>query len=737
MLGHPKLSLERKVGWEEMIKVKMKVKNMIWLFIGLLFTVFVIIPFFNIVLANNLSNSRPEIAEKLYRINLKYPTRFMKDESLYKLSEEIMEGFGRYNIMMQAKIGGEPLDYDDATEAIENYEKIIKNYPKSGYYINSYKRILDSYIYLGDGSNLDKWIEWGSSKDNIDINKMSDLYRSYTHFINREYDESDEILEGYSLGNENLDYIYYFLRGHIEFVQEDFDKALEYYEKASDIGWQHKTSFLGNYVADRRNHWLQTLRYNKGDNKIRGKVTAGGVGIPFVEVYLQYPNQGYSSNGGDFIAITDKNGYFETIGIKDGKYEIGIGIGMPIVFDKVYMEKGIYYIELEEDMEFNFEFTSPMKITRPGVGEIVKDNKFTVEWENIDGADYYNVLSIGFGDSMGMEGSSIRFHIEDENGRSKIKDNTAIFDLELLRGMGAGTMFSDEDMKINPEAIVGYFYPGTESILVVNAYDKGGNLLNSSLPIISYYEGMASVKIENGELTEGEKIILSSNYEEAIEYYENILSKDKNNQEALKYLAKIHMVNWKKDKKEMDKAIDYGNRFYKLTENTEILEKILGQMDSNDYRQYSDNVEDILVLIAKKEITTEFYSTRGKYYKAIGEFEKARADLLVDEHDYLYENIIYIDIYLGEEDKALDRLRNKDINFYFINKINLIKGIEGLSKLDKEGSEYKEFKEYLSKLIKRKDGHIKGQEVFHSIYNNIKDPYIKIILNEIKEDNRW
>src|SRR5690606_7716994 len=131
---------------------------------------------------------------------------------------------------------------------------------------------------------------------------------------------------------------------------EDFDRALGFYEKASDIGWQYESNFFGSLTPDGRRHWLSTLGFHKGDNKIRGRVSLDGVGIPFVEVFVQYSHSGYSSSSNDFIAITDKDGYFETIGIKDGQYDIGIGIGTPLLFDKVYLDKNLRSIRVDGDM---------------------------------------------------------------------------------------------------------------------------------------------------------------------------------------------------------------------------------------------------------------------------------------------------------------------------------------------------------------------------------------------------
>lgn len=719
------------------MKIKMKVKNMIWMLIGLLFFIFIIVPFANVQIANSLRYSKPEISEKLYKANLNYPINFMKEETLYNLSENIMNGFGRDNVFLQARVGSKSLDYKTIISVTENYKKIIRDYPKGKYFVAAYKSLMDSYIFLGDSDNLEIWIGWGKNKDNEEIKQMSIYYDGYNHFANREYDKAEEILdESLELGNRELDYMYYFLKGHIEFMKEDFDQALEYYAKASEIGWPHETHFFGSYAPDERKYWLENLQYNNGKNKIKGRVVVENKGLPFVPVFLQYPNDGYRSRGGQFVGITDKNGYFETIGVKDGKYDIGVGVGSHISYDKVYLDKSQWVLSLYNDVEMDFKFTSPMKVLKPSPNTIVKEGKFTIEWEEIPGADYYNISTIVFSDeknSTGSSSSTIK-QIRGENSKPDTKIELSIDKLNNEMGM---MTWSDDDGPVNPEAILGYFYPGAKRPIIVNGYDREGNMLGSSIPSTMYYENLPSIIIEDEQLTKGQNMILSKNYEGAIQYYEQMLSEDKNHEEALEYLAKIYMIDWKRDKQDTGKAIDYAKRIYELTNKTNILERTLRNMSHEDHIKYGNDIEKIISLIPKENMTDELYWSRGEYYKSIGEFEKAREDFLLAKSDHLYSDIIYIDLLFEEENLALDRLINEPINFYAIDKAKLIEGIEGLKKVDKNSKEYKEFKEYLSLLLKREGSHETRKAEFNKIYKTIKDPSIRIILNEIKSDNHW
>ncbi|WP_333638048.1 carboxypeptidase-like regulatory domain-containing protein [Tissierella praeacuta] len=711
------------------MKIKVKVKTLILSSLIVLFCIFGIVPFANIELANYFSSSKPEIAEKLYDYYLRYPIALRKDEALYKSAQSTMNGFTRYNIMMGMQLGEKTLDYTTINNTIDKYKNIIIDYPKSDYYTLAYKGILDSYIYLGDSDNLKKWIDWGKLQDYKKIKDISVLYEGYNYFANREYNKAEELLSTFVLGNNDMDYIYYFLKGYIEFAKEDFNKALEYYDKASEIGWQYRTHFFGSVVPDGRKLWLDELDFNKGKNKIKGRVTADGVGIPFVEIYLQYPNQGYASRGIDFVAITDKDGYYETIGIKEGRYDLGIGIGTAIFFNKAYLTKNVYNLEVSDNVEFDFEFKTPMKVISPKPEELVEGNKFEVKWEEVNEADYYTVRAVAIDD-----GSSMTVSIRDENGKNKIKGNKAVFNIEMLKNSPTGYSIDDDEI-VNPEAIMGYIHGETMIPIIVNAYDKNGNMLRSSVPMTSRYENVPSIKIV-GKLTVGEKLIVNKEYEKAVGYYENLLLEDKDNIEALSYLSKLYIFGWGKGTKDVHKAIDCGTKVYNLSGNADVILRVLGQMNSNDYRDNKEIIKELFDIIPNEYRDIYFYWYRGEYYRALGEFEKAREDFLFTDNIFL-SDIIYIDLYYGKYERAIDFLRNNNVKFYYMNKGKLIEGIELLSKLPQDDKEYIIFREYLFRILKREGDYNHRKEDFDKVYNSIKNLGIKIILNEIKIDNNW
>jgi len=159
-------------------------------------------------------------------------------------------------------------------------------------------------------------------------------------------------------------------------------------------------------------------------------------------------------------------------------------------------------------------------------------------------------------------------------------------------------------------------------------------------------------------------------------------------------------------------------------------------MNSNDYRDNKEIIKELFDIIPNEYRDIYFYWYRGEYYRALGEFEKAREDFLFTDNIFL-SDIIYIDLYYGKYERAIDFLRNNNVKFYYMNKGKLIEGIELLSKLPQDDKEYIIFREYLFRILKREGDYNHRKEDFDKVYNSIKNLGIKIILNEIKIDNNW
>src|SRR5690606_5474242 len=146
-----------------------------------------------------------------------------------------------------------------------------------------------------------------------------------------------------------------------------------------------------------------------------------------------------------------------------------------------------------------------------------------------------------------LSSGSITYAIPNEAGEHEIRETETIIDIDTVNYHPTAAFYSGDsrhEALISLNAILGTCYPGISVLIIVKAFDKEFNLLNKSLPLISNYEDVTVVRVENRELTAGERLILNIEYEEAIEYYEALLEDDSTNIEALTYLSRIYAHGW-------------------------------------------------------------------------------------------------------------------------------------------------------------------------------------------------
>ena len=717
------------------MKIKIKVRTIIKLTILALFIFIVVIPFGTLQIANFLDSRGNDKAKVFYESYLAKTVKFQDAQALYNYANNLVGYPSRYTIMMQGSGGsGDRSTLEDLNKAKLALEEIIKK-GQGDYFDLAYKKLMDISIITQNPKELEEWIDWGQNNDDSKIKYISDLYNSYYHFVNRDYEKANEILNIYE-EEQISDYGYYFLKGYIALFQGDINKAKSYFDERNYVGAnKYDDTLFGTASHQSRDFLLEDYMKDQiGEFKVRGHVTFNGKPMPFVEVYIQENFAGYRSSGEEFIGITDINGEFETIGFREGRYDIGIGLSNSMLYDKIFLSKDKRFIDIDKDLNYDFAFSSPIKVTDPRPGTLIKDDEFKVQWDVVEGVDYYDIQTIVFENHDENSGSSARFSIlYNSSNRELLKDNEIVLNLNELRKSTGGFMWSGDEMIVQPSAILGTFIKGYKYPLVINAYDEDKNLIGSSLPINSYYDKMPSIEVE-GELNEGEKLISNKEYEEAIEYYTDILENDPNNEEALIYLSKIYYIGYKKDMEDYNKALEYAIRYDEIKDDTSLINNAIGFMDHEAHRRHKEYVSDFFENVDDEKRDEHYYFDKGKFYLSTRDYEKARETL--EKTSFVRTNLFFIDLYLGELDSALSRLE-EGIDLYRMNKITLRESILGLYQDDNLSEDYRYLKELLDYILSHDDVYDEGLSFYNKIITKVKNKNIRAIFNEIKMYMNW
>ena len=691
------------------MKLKIKIKNLILITLAAILMVLIVVPFTTLQIANFLNSMDSNKAAVFYESYLRKAIKPNEVQALYKYAEHLSGSKDKYLIFLNGY--GSPSSkttLEDMKKAKNSLIKILADEKSSEKYTRlAYRKLLDILVSTGENLELKKYLEWGSNSEDKDIKHTSSIYNA---LLIGDYKLAGELLDNLDIA---LNRDYYNIKGYIALLKDENELAKDYYSKAGLSYWYDEYEDL-----------------LKGQYKIRGKVSYNGVGIPFAEISIQESTSGFRVGSNGFTAITDINGEYETIGIRSGRYNIGIGLNHAVLYDKVHLNQNISFLELEEDMEFDFKFVDPIIVLEPKPGTIIDEESFVVRWEPVEKADYYSMDTIAYSNPMDKNRGMLRYGITYNFKCDNPKDEGFLFNVDKLRSQ-ANVYSYEDDWVPTPATILGGFLPGFDYPIIVKAFDKDGNLVGSSQGQRVYLDQMNSINIK-GELSKGENLILKGEYEKAIEYYEESLDNNPEDKEALKYLSKFYTLGWKEGTIDYIKAIDYGKKYYDLYGDSHLLLETISNMNHRDKKLNKKLVKEILDNTPEEDKDFYYYNQLGSYYEGIGEYiEAIRAYEKMDA--YMPSNTLLMDLYLGDLNSALDRLNTPNLQLYMISRKTLIRSIERLIVDDLQTEDYKYFQEILEKHLSGELRGEEGKQLFYKLRKMIQNPDIRAILDEFKE----
>ncbi|WP_313165193.1 hypothetical protein [Sedimentibacter sp.] len=717
------------------MKIKIKIKTLILALLLISLTFVWGIPTATLSIAYLLEN-KPDKATLFFERYASYPT-VSKVKGGYLYADSLMSDFPKYSIFLTGWGGGDNTSPEDVEKVKNTLAGIMKEAPKSSetvYYIDSYRMLLDLAIDVGDAEMLKEWISFGQNSSEEEIVYIADIYNAFYLHVSRDREGAKKIIaeyEGSEFADANLD----ILSAEIELFDGNYEDAKRLYNEFNGGSnyWPRIGSVFGSMGYLDRSFWFDYIMDDfRGDNVITGTVTFEGKPMPFVEIYVQRADGGMHSRGESYIGITDENGEFETLGLRDGLYSIGIGLDSSLLSDKVLQRSNHQYTELAGNGgKVDFTFRKTFDVASPEPGQTVNGEEFTVSWEEVEGAAYYTVEPVITEEPYKKSGTSFRGPASDKNGNGKFTTNYAVFNVEMLRNQFI-IRFGGDGTSIEPLTVLGAFLPGAEYPIVVNAYDNDNKLITSSISMRSYYDSIPSVTVE-GKLTKGEEMILRRDYTGAIAHYENILNDNPDDVEALRYLVRIYGTGWKLEEGNLEKAYEYGKRYGNITGDNKMLINTLNIMSRDEIKENSEII-GLAFEQAKDDIDENEYYFLSRYYIALGNYEAARE--MLEKAGSVTDTLVYLNMYFGDYAKAAENLQSKD---YYLSRLasdKIINAVRALGENPPVAGDRQVFDDFLLKLIYGVH-YEKGQSLYYETVKQIEDDNIKTILYEIYLDNQW
>ncbi|MGM0396422.1 MAG: hypothetical protein ACQEP4_05135 [Bacillota bacterium] len=715
------------------MKIRIKVKTLLLVLLVFAVAYLWIIPQSTLAIARYLDKKDSPRADLFFERHIKMDDSI---EGRLDYAKSLVKSFQKFTIYQQGWGGGEETSQEDMAKAEELLKEILKKDPSRNeekLYMQAYTMLMDISIANGDAKTLRELVEYGEKEN--DLRDDSLIYKAYLHFVEREFDEAKNIIS--KLEDEGLDDPRFeIILAEINLAEGNVQEAKEQYKLFQNRDWRLvEDSYFASGAYNSRNYWLEESEdLLSGNNKIKGRVTYEGEPMAFVEVYILNADGGIRIGRESYVAITDENGYFETMGLADGIYDVGLGLDSSLLTDKVFQRSETGYVDLTQNDEYiEYTFRRTFQVYSPQPGEIVEDDEFTASWEEVADAAYYTVEPVIFSNPLEKTGGSFRSPIEDVNGEDRFKETTAKFRISDCRNQTGGMSFEGEEWILGSSAVLGKFLPGGEYPIIVNAYDSENLLLTSSFPMRTYYDEIPSIVIE-GELSEGQKLVAEMKYPEAIEHYENILEDNPDNIEGISSLVKIYGIGWKKGEKNLGRAFELIEGIDDEKLKADLLNSVLSQMDTEEILEFENQVREGIEILRQYDKDNSYYN-KYKLYLAKEDYRGAR-DALENLENFLPDSLIFLHIYLGDYDLAVERLL--DARFYpsRLQGDAIISAILGLGENTPPDEEMEALKEFLLEMIKG-GAYENRNEIYDKLVESVQNQDILTIADEIYNARHW
>lgn len=560
---------------------KIKVKHLI-LAAAVLVVIYALVPFAYSIAAKNYSRKGDtEYAAVYYEKALSLTPDIMRSgEDIYDYANTLSSGATEHSLYKifpygHGGSGNNKLPTDEALDtAINLYKDLIENYSSDPWAKWGYIRLAEIYLYLGDYKEAEKYLI--SGKANANAGLIYALYNS-----TGEYDKGINLLKDLIKNNKSyFDMNYYDSLAQLYINYGKYNEAILTYKQAMDkaaeiYGEDGEASLLvRKEELKAKIKKVQEIKYDK-EMEIRGigskmgrcsgRVTVDGRGIEGIRVYIKDKSiykEDYIGGSLDLpYTRTDKDGYYSIDNVLPGEYDIGIGIRPDAILGKAYIDKKDSQRILEPGgvLTNNFIFNTAIKILSPDDKIEIKGGKLIISWQQMEEAESYGLVT-----GLINEGSyASSIFMNDIKKKAGAATNEITIDIEQIIPEFMGFASFYDENRPTPGTLLG-LYGGAKILYGIEAYDKNGKLIGSSMPIIKTEKQPRHFVYMTQEL-EGDKLVKEEKYQEARDWFENYLSKNPEDVHSLYVLSRYYEYC----DKNYNKAEDYLTRLYEITNNEE------------------------------------------------------------------------------------------------------------------------------------------------------------------------
>lgn len=546
------------------MKIRMKVKHLLFTIIGILITIplitWVIKPQVHYYWTNKQLEQGKAI-DKSDLFNL-LDSRYIMDSQKWEMIQSYMiENVVEYDLFISPSfshvnhMAGLVFTLEEKVPYIKWY---IKDGPINDYYTSAIKLLVHYYEtnhqYDKAEQLLDDALQHLAKQKYLEydwLNEELHLEQAQLAINQKKYSEAIAILQ-----NLTDDVDDYYLQAkidkkRIEMLQQQ-GKLKEAYKEAKEALTDYEADQISaNEVIDGltdvheellaiQTNIKNALKYdNHKLSKIKGRILrSDGKPLANVGVYLKSEHNAHKSvsSSEPFQIKTDAKGYFEFNNVLPGSYQIALGL----MFDQI--DGWTWSVEMDDwidvsghaDIHYPITFHPLLNIESPVNEEEITDNHVNFSWEKVEGAAYYN-LSLGIETRSGGTISNVfKTHIKNHKVKVPVDD---------LYIHGFGISFSGDDLETaDTESLLAFTHTDNRFFWYVEAYDKDGNLFTQSNGYRLDKENIGNLPffyLKERQMTKADQLLLDKKFHEALTAYKTNYENNNDDLHSLLMITRI------------------------------------------------------------------------------------------------------------------------------------------------------------------------------------------------------
>ncbi|SNR94570.1 Tetratricopeptide repeat-containing protein [Anaerovirgula multivorans] len=418
----------------------------------------------------------------------------------------------------------------------------------------------------------------------------------------------------------------------LEMHNENIQMELQYSDQ------EHREG-ITSYYAEKKEEVLRKLASLKDTaseyGAITGTIALKDQPLRSIPVFIQPQRdpRGGTMSGVTYDSIwvlSDEQGQFNFNYVEPGRYSLGFVVDLDVVGDVVlkggFFPKSTIYVDEEEKQHWDFQLVDTLNVLSPTDHEKITGDTIHFKWEPFEEAAYYT-LELGAYSLNGSGSYSTNY------SERKFYTNEAILSIDELTYFPSGMTFDEEGP--TPDSFFGFGHPKGKYFWGVLAHDEDGNILTSSR---GYLKGQnTDFAFEERSIRLGDELLLKRKFAEAIAAYEEDLKVNPNDVYALSMLGKLYGLSYGNIEKypysDIDKAVNYYERLYQLTDNPRFLKDTI-ELLYQEKKNYHNVLQLLEVLEEKEDLKPWHQRYRVMIYSHEGNYEAALQELLTMDTKY-------------------------------------------------------------------------------------------------------